>query len=1605
MAIPDKVEWDDETGSWVAATGRPGAENAYWDGSQWVRGKNPEGPGALRRGFATGIESTKGLVADVIPAMVQQALGYEAAAKKNLEEYKKRMDDLKAKNLLAISDINSIKDVSSFLSFAGEAVGQAIPSLATSVLGGVGAASGAARLGAGRILSNQVAKRAAELEGKGLATEKALEVATKEASQRVGGAVGAFGGSALLNIPESYASLAEAGDANLGAAFAVGTLKSSLDALGPIRLLSKARGPEFSDKLTDLISARLLKNRPGTAGLVGGSLETFALEGLTEGTQELLDQTAASILADKTIDWDQILTASLRGGIGAAPVGGAVGAYSRRRQEAATQQEAAEKQAAEEAQKQKAAEEESYQTYAGQRFTGEYQPPSPAKTDLDFLKEAASEVRNKYDSIPIEIGEDGKVNVKPQDTIKLAQQMKAAGNTTPLSKLIKDLQAGIESDVKSTAADLKSGEPYQKFVEGQEAAAGIKPKPAIFRRLEEANKLVTQIQNDPEMLEAPGVREQYEEAKTLIRDAEEKAAAEKKLAEEGIPEVGAFGVAPSRKGTPAEIEAVEKTTAYEEPAEEKAAPISLTTSEKKEVEDLIRELPRGQTLSIASVQQRLSDLGKPVSLDEARSILQTYIPRKFPIGKALPEGAVLGVPESLQLREKDGQFVKTGVVEEAFRKEAPTLTSERGGARAFPEVTPTTETTSPITKIQGLLQNIPLGLSQETWAGIANKISRMDPRKILSLKDLEAAAGPGVKLSSKEAPDLWESLVNAGIVSKAGGLGYRVKADAPTASQYIDEVVGSTTTVAPKAIEGAGMVPHTTRKQLYALGYNREDVAAMTPKEAQSILANKEKKSILKAEKGVSRRGFLGGLLASAVAFVSGAKATTPASKELVFHLRNNDVPASLKHISENSSNPVFRKLAAMLLQGGMGRMQMRVVSATPSGIRDAIRFGYGDADTLQTALKSPGFLGYVDIDNVDNPTLIIFDRETGATGLSEEVFLHEAVHGWVMSRWRALNTYPSKSNAEKLGYQRNPKDTETIYELLGLYKNFKMAVEKQFGANSPELRQAALRDFDEFLAYGLTSPEFRDLLSSFDYRPNAYNPITPVGKGVPSFFDKIYSYILKLFKITPTQFRTLDEFQRITDKLLSTSAPPDFDVASRFSQAKRPKQDTILRSEKENVVKGIVDAVSQTSRRGFLRGVGSAAMSAGLPGTQAIKQATDATRKIQDLNTTIRKLDDIFRSGDMGGLWKIPEPLQEPSAAISRGDTYLYAYKNDSDNTWANDTLQDQKKIQAVQGNLKDLEVNFSTFHPRVRRIPEVKNAENSLAELEKKYEIAFEQFNDDLSEKAGDLNSQLPYLDLADTPLRKKMSGHHLDTLKILFDFTGLNVDRGLNLPVNTFADYNFLHTGFSDTFNLFVGKQNLALAEAAARRAGLDKKYDWSASTPEGILNRVREVLPTIEDPKLRNEAARFVREATEFQNLTSDDMRELEATISKVAKEYVAALPKAMSELQKFARLHKFTTKVLPEIASGVNKVQKIYEKYEARDLLERRKDAKQRAEESRGAAPTTPRATTLTNTVFREIAIPRGTPAQMQKRLDSMFGRMQRLQEAADDAIPDDYSCG
>jgi len=136
---------------------------------------------------------------------------------------------------------------------------------------------------------------------------------------------------------------------------------------------------------------------------------------------------------------------------------------------------------------------------------------------------------------------------------------------------------------------------------------------------------------------------------------------------------------------------------------------------------------------------------------------------------------------------------------------------------------------------------------------------------------------------------------------------------------------------------------------------------------------------------------------------------------------------------------------------------------------------------------------------------------------------------------------------------------------------------------------------------------------------------------------------------------------------------------------------------------------------------------------------------------------------------------------------------------------------------------------------------------------------------------------------------------------------------------------------------------------------------------------------------------------------ESINEFEREIQNAHSKYVENLPKVLSEVQKFVQNNQQLASALKQGERSLANAEKIKAKYEARDALEKRKDARKKAEEA--GDYTSPKLTQLVDSVFREISIPRGTPAQMQQRLDSMFGRMQRLQEAADDAIPDDYSCG
>ena len=417
MDKPTKYEWDGK--QYVPFKGTPGADVIEWDGFSWVPSRTPEGPNSVARGLVTGWEQTKGLVSEVLPAMAQSSLGFDDAARKNLEAYQARMKALEASGYSAKMSYEDVKGLGSLIEYGGEAFGQALPSMATALIPGIGLGAAATRFAAGRAATGLVASRTAAIEaaaqaaGQTITKEAAAAEAMRQVSQQIGMASGAALGSGIQNIPESFANIYdETQQMRPGVAFAVGALKSALDSIGPVMLLRKTQGVEMGDRLTNLISSKLLKNKPGWSGALAGALETAATEGLTEGAQELLDQAAVNILADKTINWTKVVDAAFKGGLGAAPVGAGAGAIGARRQASAEAQQQQEEE-------QRKAEEE--QKIAAQKAEAAKKAESQRQAFLDSVRLPETyALAKEYDPgyFEREPVYPGKKGLSPEDKIK-----------------------------------------------------------------------------------------------------------------------------------------------------------------------------------------------------------------------------------------------------------------------------------------------------------------------------------------------------------------------------------------------------------------------------------------------------------------------------------------------------------------------------------------------------------------------------------------------------------------------------------------------------------------------------------------------------------------------------------------------------------------------------------------------------------------------------------------------------------------------------------------------------------------------------------------------------------------------------------------------------------------------------------------------------------------------------------------------------------------------------------------------------------------------------------------------------------------------------------
>ena len=275
---------------------------------------------SIKRGAAqTGV-----LLGDILPAMAGKAVGADEYAAQQLQEAAKSQEEISKKYPAEVPSYTDIKGVGDALTYAKEAVGEALPSLIPSLFtGGAAAIAGrgavaAAQAAAEKAVLAQAAKGLAGEELKQAATQAGIQAARQTALKYEAG--GALAGSAAQNIPDVYQNIYEAtGQQDLGTAIAFGSFNAVLDAVTPVALLRKAKlsgiGPE------ELGAAWYKRAGKGVA-------QGFFTEGGTEALQE-----ASSAAAESFVDqnrgfftpqnFERFINAGLKGGLGGAGITGA----------------------------------------------------------------------------------------------------------------------------------------------------------------------------------------------------------------------------------------------------------------------------------------------------------------------------------------------------------------------------------------------------------------------------------------------------------------------------------------------------------------------------------------------------------------------------------------------------------------------------------------------------------------------------------------------------------------------------------------------------------------------------------------------------------------------------------------------------------------------------------------------------------------------------------------------------------------------------------------------------------------------------------------------------------------------------------------------------------------------------------------------------------------------------------------------------------------------------------------------------------------------------------------------------------------------------------
>ena len=272
-----------------------------------------------------GIDRAGITLGDELPALLGSALGQDDYARRQLEEAELSRANLEALNPTQIKSYKDIDGVGDFLTYAAESIGENIPNI-IGIAGGTGVAAFGAKKLAGSAIKKKLKKETIDKEQIKLRASLA-EAQTAAGNQAIMPA--AFLGSYALNAPEVFSNIYDAtGELAPAAALLTGSVSAALDSILPTAVVKRLRA---NPALKAKVVAEAMKKTGATKEVLGsiglGAGKGFALEGVTESTQEALSLAAERIVGENyealtSEDFDRLIESGLRGAL----AGGAFGA-------------------------------------------------------------------------------------------------------------------------------------------------------------------------------------------------------------------------------------------------------------------------------------------------------------------------------------------------------------------------------------------------------------------------------------------------------------------------------------------------------------------------------------------------------------------------------------------------------------------------------------------------------------------------------------------------------------------------------------------------------------------------------------------------------------------------------------------------------------------------------------------------------------------------------------------------------------------------------------------------------------------------------------------------------------------------------------------------------------------------------------------------------------------------------------------------------------------------------------------------------------------------------------------------------------------------------